>query len=179
MVRLWDRAVALSGDDCLGMHVAMAAPIKAFDVHAYAVLSSPTLGDAYYRACRYQRLINQATVLTFAEGPEEGVLHHGLPGGRSVSRQPAEFLVATWLKFGRLVTGSPWAPTRVFFAHDQPTDTREHTAIFGGPVQFTSGQTAMQVPVATLHLETPAPIRASWRCSTATQLRSSSGIRHL
>lgn len=155
MARLWDRAVALTADDRLGMHVAMAAPINAFDVHAYAILSSPTLRDAYCRACRYQRLINEATQLTFSEGPEGGVLHHGLPGGGSVSRQPAEFLVTTWLRFGRLVTGSPWMPDGVLFAHDQPTDTREHLSLFGPSLQFTSGQTAMRVPAVALQLENP------------------------
>jgi AraC-like DNA-binding protein len=155
MTKLWDRAVAITGDGRLGMHVAMAAPINAFDVHAYAMLSSPKLRDAYHRACRYQSLINEATELTFSEGPKEGVLRHGLPGGGSVSRQPAEFLVTTWLRFGRLVTGSQWAPTQVFFAHDRPTDAREHAAVFGAPLQFTSGQTAMHVPVAVLELANP------------------------
>ena len=155
MTKFWDRAVAITGDERLGMHVAVAAPINAFDVHAYAMLSSPTVRDAYHRACRYQRLINEATELTFTEGPEEAVLRHGLPGGGSVSRQPAEFLVTTWLRLGRLVAGSPWAPTQVFFAHDRPTDTREHAAVFGAPLQFTSGQTAMHIPVVVLELINP------------------------
>ena len=53
MAKLWNRAVTITDDDCIGMHVAMAAPISAFDVHAYAMLSSPTLRDAYHRASRY------------------------------------------------------------------------------------------------------------------------------
>jgi AraC-like DNA-binding protein len=155
MVKLWDRSVSTTGDDRLGMHVAMAAPLNAFEMHAYAMLSSPTLRDAYHRACRYHGLINEAAELTFTEGPKEAVLRHGLPGGRSVSRHPAEFLVTTWLRFGRLVTGSQWAPAQVFFAHDRPTDAREHAALFGTAVQFTSGQTAMHVPAAVLELPNP------------------------
>ena len=50
--KLWERAVAIANDDCLGIHVAMAAPVNAFDVHAYAMLSSPTLSGALYRVCR-------------------------------------------------------------------------------------------------------------------------------
>lgn len=155
MARLWDLAVSLTGDDRLGMHVATAAPIPSFDVHAYAILSSPTLRDAYLRACRYQRLINEATDLTLSEGPSEGVLRHALPGGGAVPRQPAEFLVASWLRFGRLLTGTRWTPTHVLFAHDRPADTSEHHAMFGGPPRFTSGQTALHVPVAVLDLPNP------------------------
>lgn len=155
MAKLWDLAVALTGDERLGMHLATAAPVSSFDVHAYALLSSPTLRDAYLRACRYQRLINEATDLTFSEGPKEGVLRHALPGGGAVSRQPAEFLVASWLRFGRLLTGTRWMPTQVFFAHDRPGDTSEHDRMFGGPPQFTSGQTALHIPVAALDLPNP------------------------
>ena len=45
----------------------------------------PTAGDAVI-----QRLIHEATRLSFDEGTVEGVLHHALPDGRAVARQPAE-----------------------------------------------------------------------------------------
>jgi len=155
MMKFWERAVGVTGDDRLGMHVAMAAPITTFDVHAYAMLSSPTLRDAYHRACRYQRLINEATELTFRETPKAGVLRHGRPGGASVPRQPAEFLVTSWLRLGRLVTGSTWTPTQVFFAHDRPADVREHQSVFGTALRFTSGQTAMHIPPTALKSANP------------------------
>lgn len=47
MPKLWERAVAMTNDDCLGIHIAEATPVNAFDVHAYAMLSSPTLRDAF------------------------------------------------------------------------------------------------------------------------------------
>jgi len=155
MAKLWDLAIALTDDDHLGMHLAAATPIQSFDVHAYAMLSSPTLRDAYMRACRYQRLINESTDLTFSEHRMEGVLRHALPNGRAASRQPAEFLVASWLRFGRLVTGTRWTPTQVQFAHDRPADTSEHDAMFGAPLRFSSGQTALHMPVAVLDLPNP------------------------
>lgn len=153
--KLWDQGVAASGDECLGLHVAMAAPVASFDLHAYAMLSSPTLRDAFIRAARYQRLINEATVLRLDEGTAGAILQHELPDGSSVPRQPAEFLVACWLRFGRLVAGVPWSPERVFFAHDSPGDCREQTAILDAPLQFSSGRTAMQVPVEVLSLANP------------------------
>jgi len=155
MPRLWERAVALTNDGCLGIHIAEATPVSAFDVHAYAMLSSPTLRDAFTRAARYQRLINEGTELTFSETPHEAVLRHGLAGGGAVARQPAEFLAATWLRLGRLVTGSDWSPAQVFFAHERPADTREHTRVFQAPLQFSSGQTAMRLPATVLELSNP------------------------
>ncbi len=146
MMVLWERARAATKDDHLGIHLAEAAPIHAFGVHAYALLSSPTLREAYQRACRYQRLIHEVTDLTFAEESHEGVLQHALPGGRPVPRHPAEFLVTLWIRFGRLITDTNWSPSLVCFAHDPPSDTREHARIFRSPIRFSSGRTAMHVP---------------------------------
>ena len=150
MMALWNRAREVTGDDHLGIHLAEAAPLESFEVHAYALLSSPTLREAYRRACRYQRLIHEATDLTLEEVPEGAVLHHALPGGLSVPRHPAEFLVTLWARFGRLVTGTPWNPDIVCFAHDAPRSTAEHERVFGARVQFSSGRTAMRIPNAVL-----------------------------
>src|SRR5262245_49243916 len=96
VMSLWEAATAVSRDGSLGLHVAEAAPVRSFDLHAYVFLSSTNLREAYRRACSYQRLIHEATQLTFMEGKGEGegIVRHSLPGGGSVPRQPAEFLVA-------------------------------------------------------------------------------------
>lgn len=155
MMHLWDRAVADTGDDHLGIHLAEAAPVASFDVHAYALLSSPTIRDAYRRGCRYQRLIHETTQLILEEGDAEGVLTHALPGGQSVPRQPAEFLVTVWVRLGRLVSGDSWFPKRVCFAHVAPDDTREHTRVFGERVEFGTGRTAMHVASEVLDKANP------------------------
>jgi AraC-like DNA-binding protein len=63
-----------------------------------------------------------------------------------VPRHPAEFLVTLWVRFGRLITGSNWAPRLVCFAHDAPPDVTEHKRIFQTSIQFLSGRTAMHIP---------------------------------
>jgi AraC-like DNA-binding protein len=146
MMAFWQEALAVTGDGHLGLHLAEAAPLESFGVHAYALQSSPTLREAYRRACRYQRLIHEATDLTFDEEVNEGVLQHALPGGRSVPRHPAEFLVTLWVRFGRLITGRNWAPRLVCFAHNAPPDVTEHQRVFQTPIQFLSGRTAMHIP---------------------------------
>jgi AraC-like DNA-binding protein len=152
MQSVWTRALEMTRDDCLGLHLAMAAPIDAFDVHAYAMLSSPTLRDAFARACRYQRLVNEGTTLTLHESAGEATLRHALANGNAVPRQPAEFLAATWVRIGRLVTGTEWHPSGVFFAHERPRDLSEHLSIFGSALHFSVGRTALQVTTDTLSL---------------------------
>ena len=155
MMKFWNRALVLTGDEHLGIHLAEAAPMQSFEVHAYAMLSSSTLREALRRACRYQRLIHEATDLVFEEGAHEGVLRHALPGGRPVPRHPAEFLATLWVRIGRLVTGTPWAPRLVCFAHEQPNAAGEHARVFQAPVQFSGGFTAMHFPNEILDTSNP------------------------
>jgi len=145
MMTFWQEALSLSGDDQLGLHVAEATPIESLGVHTYASLSSPTLREAYHRACRYQRLIHDSTDLLFKEGPDEGILQHVLPDGRSVPRHPAEFLVTLWARFGKLISGENWAIRLVCFTHNAPKDISEHQRIFQTGLQFNSGRTAMHI----------------------------------
>jgi len=146
MMQFWQKAQTATSDEHLGLHLAEAAPIESLGVHAYAVLSSPTLREGYRRACRYQRLIHEVTDLIFDEDEEEGVLQHALPGGRPVPRQPAEFLVALWVRFGRLILGDQWSPRLVCFAHDAPLDTSEHERLLRTPIRFLTGRTAIHIP---------------------------------
>ncbi len=150
MMRWWQRACELTGDEHLGIHLAEAAPLKSFEVHAYAMLSSADLREAYRRASRYQRLIHEATDLVFEEGAHEGVLRHTLPGGRPAPRHPAEFLATLWVRIGRLVAGEEWRPSLVCFAHREPADLTEHLRMFRAPLRFASGVTAMHVPNSVL-----------------------------
>ena len=153
MMMFWQEALTTTGDDHLGIHLAEATPIDTLGVHAYAALSSPTLREAYRRACRYQRLIHQVTDLRFDEEGDDGVLRHALPGGRPIPRHPAEFLVTLWMRLGRMVVGSDWSPGLVCFAHEAPSDIAEHARVFHSTIQFMSGRTAMIVPNQVL--ETP------------------------
>lgn len=151
MMALWDAAARR--DDAVGLHVAEAAPLSAFDVHAYAVLSSPTLGDAYRRASRYQRLVHDATELTLDEG-DPAVLRHALPGGRPVARQAAEFLLAVYVRLGRVAAGWDWSPVEVRFAHAAPGNAAEVGRFFASPVRFDAGENAILLSRALL--DTPS-----------------------
>jgi AraC-like DNA-binding protein len=150
MMRMWEQARVWTGDQQIGIHLAEAAPLKSFGLHAHAMLASRDLREAFGRACRYQRLIHETTSLTLHEGADEAVLEHGLPGGKPVPRQSAEFLATLWFRFGRLIAGRQWAPRLLCFAHDSPEDVSEHRRVFNCPIVFTSGRTAVHIPNAVL-----------------------------
>ena len=57
------------------------------------------------------------------------MLSHALAGGRAASQHPAEFLATVWVRLGRLVTTTDWAPSLVCFAHEAPTEIAEHARV--------------------------------------------------
>ena len=137
------RAAEATGDEHVGLHLAEKADLAAFDVVFYAMSSSPTLGAAYERVCRYQRLINDAATVTLE--PEGGFmkLRHRLPDGRPVPKHSAEFIVAAWVRSGREAVGKRWAPREVRFAHPRSSESREPERFFEAPVRFSTGENAI------------------------------------
>jgi hypothetical protein len=137
---LFTRGVEQTGDANLGLHVAEHAELSTFDVHFYAMASSATLGAAFERLCRYQRLIHETSRIDLEIDRERATLRHQLAGGRAAARQTAEFLLAAWVRAGRVVTGLDWNPLEVHFAHPAPDDVRDHVRVFGCPLHFTMGR---------------------------------------
>jgi hypothetical protein len=147
------RAAEVTGDLDIGLHIAERAELGAVDVHFYAMATSPTLGAAYQRLCRYQRLIHETSTVALEVDGDRAVLRHALPGGIPVPRQSAEFIVAAWVRAGRAITETDWAPIEVRFAHAAPADAREHARIFRAPVRFGMAENSLILPAPLL--ETP------------------------
>ena len=144
--------VRATGDDNLGLHVAEHAELGSFDVHFYAMVSSPTLGAAFERVCRYQRLIHETSQVRLEKSGDRALLSHRLPGGMAAPRQTAELLLAAWVRAGRVATRTKWSPAEVRFAHRAPRDCGEHARFFGGPLRFATGENALVLPTALLDL---------------------------
>ena len=151
-VGLLAEGVRATGDDNLGLHVAEHAELGSFDVHFYAMVSSPTLGAAFERVCRYQRLIHETSQVRLEKSGDRAVLSHRLAGGMAAPRQTAELLLASWVRTGRVATGTKWSPAEVRFAHRAPRDSREHERFFGAPLRFATGENALVLPAALLDL---------------------------
>jgi AraC-like DNA-binding protein len=145
-------AVQVTGDANLGLHLAEHADPGSFDVHFYAMASSPTLGTAFERLCRYQRLIHETSRVELEIQGERAVLRHELAAGKAAPRHTAEFLLAAWLRAGRIVTGIEWMPQQVHFAHPAPPDHSEHVRFFGCDVHFAMGENALVFPASLLKI---------------------------
>ena len=150
VLRLIDGAVTETGDDNLGLHLAEHADLGSGDVHFYAMLASRTLGDAYNRLCRYQRLIHDTSRIELESEPGRAMLRHVMTGRQAAPRHSAEFLLAVWVRAGRVITGIDWTPLDVHFMHAAPSNVRDHSAFFRCPLHFGMPDNALILPESLL-----------------------------
>lgn len=150
--------VERTGDADLGLHLALAAPLADFELHAYAMRSSATLGAALERLCRYQRLIHDTASVSLERVGDCAVLRHALPGGLAIPRHSAEFVVAAWVRVARVITGvADWAPDEAHFAHSAPGDQSELARFFHCRLRFAAGENAIRFAATELARASVAP----------------------
>ena len=145
-------AVERTGDDNLGLHMAERADLGSFDAPFFAMHSSATLGAAYERLSRYQRLLHDTSRIELRIEDAHATLHHRPPGGVAPHRHGMEFVLAAWVRAGRAVTGVEWAPLEVRFAHAAPAETSDHERFFRAPLRFTMGENAFSLAADLLAL---------------------------
>jgi AraC-like DNA-binding protein len=148
---LWAAAPVISGDEDFGLHAGEALRPGAFDLLGYTLASSATVGDAFRRLVKYNRLLHDAAEVDLHEGPAEARICFSLtPEG--TPRQEAEFSLTVFLSFCRNATGVDVAPVRVEFSHAAPADLKEHARIFRAPQLFEKPRNMLVLPAYVLDL---------------------------
>jgi len=141
VVALYERAAELTGDDAFGLHVGEAVDPKAFDVLGYAVINSPTLGEALDRMVRYNFIWTNGSCFSVdATGALTRIVYEYLDHTITERRHDTEMTLAAIAALGRTVANSELSPARVTFQHDSPRDTREHARIFQCSVEFNASK---------------------------------------
>lgn len=134
---LLERAVELSGDDNLGLHMASLPVVDPDDVGSAVIATSPNLAESFERGVRYQRVWGDGERLR-VERTERGVRMRFTPVGawRLAHRHQAEMAMAQFVQGARLFTGENVTPLCVRFVHPEPADIREHRERYGCPILF-------------------------------------------
>ena len=135
--RILEEAARATGDDCFGLHFGERFNPKNIGPLAYAVLNSPTVGEADAQVARYIKLYNQAGQASVIIEGQRAYMGYVLTGlDIQTARQQNEYGMAVRLNAIRMMVGSQWTPLEVQFAHEGPADILEHQRIFGAPVLF-------------------------------------------
>ncbi|MBK3881070.1 helix-turn-helix domain-containing protein [Pseudomonas stutzeri] len=144
MTRLWQRAVAVSGDPAIGLNMARQARPAALNVVGYALMSSHNLKEGFARLVRYQRIIAEGADLDFQPCAQGYRLSLTILGDRlPPARQSAEGSLAGCLTFCRWLTGAPLQPLEVSFQGLPPEDLEPYRQLFQAPLRFDAPRYAL------------------------------------
>ena len=135
--RLQTRAVDLTGDEALGLHIAEQASEAAFDLVAHLIVHAPTLRDGIELCLRFQRVFSDDSELTLVEKDDSATLRLRFPRTTLHSdRIHAEFVMAGLMRMIKGFAGPrPWIRA-VYFEHPRPDHHLECTRIFGGVERY-------------------------------------------
>ncbi len=154
LIRAWELAPTLSKDECFGLHFGELVPAGAFDTMDYATKSCSSLGEAFERLVRYQRLVHSVGAVSLERGKESarlalGIHHRAVPG----LAQSVEATLSLYVMRSRALTDTAIVPLEVAFAHAAPADTSEHARVFGCEPRF--GATRNQLTFRARDLDRP------------------------
>jgi len=139
LLRLWQYLPSHCTDESFGFWLAERLQAPPLSLATWVISSSPTLGQGFERALRYQRLLHDQARSELFVGPEEIRYRHqiGPPPFRAPS--PAlEFGFLSFLQLARRMTGQPIVPRRMLFRHAAPRDASRHHAWFGPGLSFSA-----------------------------------------
>ncbi|HEY4244213.1 MAG TPA: AraC family transcriptional regulator [Kofleriaceae bacterium] len=137
MAVLWREAHARSADPDLALHAAESLPFGAYAVIDFMARTSTSIGAALERIARYFPLINSAVELAIDRTAGElNMIDRRGPG--KLPRTYAEYTLAAIVLRTRIAVGVEFPLVRVELAYEAPATHREHTRIFGCPLEFGS-----------------------------------------
>ena len=156
--RLWELAVAGSGDPALGLTRETTLKYVNFDVVGYAMLSSPDLRSGLEAFGRYLALISDAATFHLQAAAGGGWLVFGHTGNtRPVPRQRFGYGLLSLLTLCQWLTRRDVQPLAAEFKFPEPPEVAAYRAAFGCPLRF--DQAENQLLLAAADLATPIPSR--------------------
>jgi len=142
--RLWELAVARSGNPAIGLAGASRAGPGHFGVVAYSLMSAPDLLGTLHRIVRYVGIVSHAATVSvrpYADGHR--LVLDLKPGRRPVPHQRFAFDLLMFLSFCRWVSGSDLTPISVDLTHPGAGSDLAFEAAFGCTPRFAAAENAL------------------------------------
>ena len=141
----WKAAVEVSGDPCIGLHLAEKMPVYKGQILEYLMLSSPTFGDGLERVLNYQRLISDALHGSLEISPLPCLTNY-FSNHQYATSHLAEAMVLGLIKLFESVTDGVFIAEKIVFNHSPNADISEYERIFNCPVEFNARSFKLYFP---------------------------------
>lgn len=158
VTRLWELAVAWSGNPALGIDAELAARHINFDAVGYATLSSESLRAGLEEVARYLALISSATTFVLEPQGEDVWLAMGHTGyTRPVPPQRSAYSLLALLTLARWITRREVKPLLAHFSFAPPAGERAaFERAFSCPAKFMQPDNRLLLAAADLALKLPS-----------------------
>jgi AraC-like DNA-binding protein len=137
-------AVAITGDEALGLHIAEQMPEGAGDLLAHVAAHAPTMREAVEACSQFVPLAIDGVALGPRDEGDVFVVDYAFPRSTPLAdRVLAELIVAGLVRLARTFTHPAAVPRFVAFEHERPPHHREYARVFGEGVRFGQPGTAI------------------------------------
>lgn len=153
MSSLWMRAIELSGDHAIGLHMVSSHSAPALRTTSLIMQSSSTVRSALEKGVEYSALI--ANAMEMSLGEYRGSLYVEFTPREEWLREPAPVVsdclattYASMLVTMRQITGGPIVPSLLWFAESRPAHVHELYQVFACRMQFDRPANRMGFPAS-------------------------------
>lgn len=134
---LYQAAAVLT--DCPHIGLLVGESIRPEGLHqlGYALMSCQSVGEALNVNLRYQALVMGPGHFDTKFTADRVTLSWRPDGASPALLRPLnETILASWVRFGQWITGSPATPLEVSFCHGRPPEIQAYHRIFQCPIRF-------------------------------------------
>lgn len=156
-VRLLDAAAAVTGDDCIGLHLGAIQSAHVTGVLGYALRACPDVRTQIRHTTRYFALHQDGAVIDLHTDRDVATLTYAVYDDQvTLHRHDAEATLALAVSQCREHTGEHrWVPSSLHFEHPAPkvASERELQRFFGCPVHFSEPFNGIRFPASLLDIQ--------------------------
>lgn len=147
--RLWQLAVAASGDPALGLKTSQYVSATTFHALGYALIASSSLREMFERIVRYHRVVSDALEMELCELDEVYEFRFRVPAGSPPpAPQALDAFAAIYVRSCRNRLARDFAPLLVQLQRPAPADVEPWRAVFRAPLRFAATENLLRFPRA-------------------------------
>jgi AraC-like DNA-binding protein len=140
---LWRSVELLSADPLFGFHMGLSLKPAHFQLLAFTMLSSPTLGDAIEKILKYQRLISDGGAFTLSqqEGQKSALIY--TPTAKDFSYHQIDAVMVAILSFARWLLGREISPLHISLSHDEHDGLEQYRKFYDCEIELNQEQNSI------------------------------------
>lgn len=145
--RLQLRALELTKDQALGLHMAEQVPLTSLSTFGHLLLNCENLQDALGVFNRYHALVSKCEPSELHYHGDTAILTYDFPRSHpECNRMRADYGLCAVMHLAHLLTGDVVQPSLVEFEHATPAYTAEYQRVFRCRIQYRARHTRIHVP---------------------------------